>query len=147
MGLVSYLRAVALGALVVGCASPAPATATPVPSSFISLPTLSGIAPDTSGVQLACAGVGFSDSILRGSSTATDMVWLEAIEPPASPRVFSVRWPAGFRARFVPKLELLDPSGAVVAREGDLLTAIGGNPGSDGRFAIWEFDGRSYPCY
>ena len=132
---------------VVGCTSPAPPTATPVPSGFIDLPTLSGIAPDTGGALLACGGVGFSDSILHGSQTAADKVWLEAVETFVSPRVVAVRWPAGFRARFVPTLELLDPSGVVVAREGDLLTTIGGNPGPDGRFAIWAFDGRSYTCY
>jgi len=132
--------------VVVGCTSPAP-KATPVPSGFIDLPTLSGIAPDTGGALLACAGVGFSDSILHGSQTATDHVWLEAVDPHVSPPVVAVRWPAGFRARFVPALELLDSTGVVVAREGDLMKVIGGYPGADGRFAIWEFGGRSYTCY
>lgn len=31
-------------------------------------------------------------------------------------------WPSGFRARFVPKLKILDVSGRVVARDGDLAT-------------------------
>jgi hypothetical protein len=31
-------------------------------------------------------------------------------------------WPAGYRARFAPGLEVLDPSGRVVAREGDRVT-------------------------
>jgi hypothetical protein len=132
--------------LVVAC-SPASPRATPVPSGFIDLPTLSGVAPDTGGAPLGCAGVGFSDSILHGSPTAADHVWLEAVDTHVSPPVVAVRWPAEFRARFVPALELLDSTGAVVAREGDLLKTVGGYPGADGRFAIWEFDGRSYNCY
>ncbi len=31
-------------------------------------------------------------------------------------------WPTGYRARFAPELEVLDPSGRVVAREGDRVT-------------------------
>jgi len=32
-----------------------------------------------------------------------------------------VTWPVGFRARFAPTLEVLTPTGTVVAREGDVL--------------------------
>jgi hypothetical protein len=137
---------IVMTSLAVGC-SPAPPAPTPVPSGFIDLPTLSGVAPDTGGALLACAGVGFSDSVLHGSQTAADKVWLEAVDPFVSVGVAAVRWPAGFRARFAPTLELLDSIGVVVAREGDLLTTIGGTHEPDGRFAIWEFDGHSYDCY
>jgi hypothetical protein len=33
-----------------------------------------------------------------------------------------VVWPAGYRARFIPKLEVLDADGTVVLREGDPVT-------------------------
>jgi hypothetical protein len=139
------MAAALMGLVAIGCASPVPPSPTPVPSGFIDLPTLSGIAPAPSGLEFACAGVGFSDSVLRGSPVATDAVWLEPLEHPST--TLRVRWPAGFRARFSPELELLDSSGAIVAREADVLNAIGGSPGPDGRFNVWEFDGRSYPCY
>ena len=32
-----------------------------------------------------------------------------------------VVWPPGYRARFAPRLEVLDPSGVVVLREGDVV--------------------------
>ena len=92
-----------------------------------------------------CAGVGFVDSVLRGAPSSADPVWIEPIASPSAK--VAVRWPAGFRARFAPTLELLDGTGAVVAREGDTLTKLGGVPGSDGRFNIDELDGRTYPCF
>ena len=39
-------------------------------------------------------------------------------------------WPVGFSARFRPTLEILDDAGAVIAREGDLVT--GGCPMAPG---------------
>ena len=40
-----------------------------------------------------------------------------------------VTWPAGYRARFNPNLEVLDESGNVVIREGDAVSgACGNNP-------------------
>lgn len=137
---------VALISLVtIGCASSMAPTPTPVPSGFIDLPVqLSPTFPPASGGALsACGLVGFNDSGLHGSPTAADPVWVEAVASPGAK--VAVRWPAGFRARFSPKLELLDPAGVVVAREGDVLTDIGGYPGSDGRFDIAEFDGKTYP--
>lgn len=137
---------VALVSLVtIGCASSAAPTPTPVPSGFIDLPVeLSPSFPPAPGGALsACGLVGFDDSVLHGSPSAADAVWVEAVAHPGVK--IAVRWPAGFRARFSPELELLDPAGAVVAREGDVLTNLGGYPGSDRRFDIAEFDGKTYP--
>jgi hypothetical protein len=134
--------------IAIGCASPVPSSSSAVPPVFVDLPTLSGVAPAVpSGVPYVCAGVGFSDSVLHGAPEAEEAVWLESVAQP--PKAFRVRWPAGFRARFSPGLELLDASGATVAREGDLLTMVGGYPeaGAGSRFDIWEFNGRRYPCY
>jgi hypothetical protein len=33
-----------------------------------------------------------------------------------------VTWPSGYRGRFVPAFEVVDPSGAVVAHEGQAVT-------------------------
>lgn len=126
-------------ATVTASGSPAP---TRDPLGFVDLPTLPSSSPGPGGTRAVCAGVGFSDSILHGSPVASEPVWLDGLDQP-SVRT-AVRWPAGFRARFSPTLELLDPTGAVVAREGDRLLNIAGSMGRDGRFIIWAFNGRSY---
>ena len=138
--------AVLIGACSAGPVSP---PATPVPSGFVDLPTLSGIPPTgPNGVLVGCGGVGFDDSILRGSPSDSDHVWLETVADSVRPsQRVSVRWPAGFRAHFVPQLELLDAKGQVVAREGDLLTQIGGAHDPDGRFEIWGFNRHGYDCF
>ena len=131
-----------VGAAVVGCASlPSPI---PHPSGFVNLPTLPGVSLGPGETPAACGGVGLGDAFLHGSAVASDPVWLETVAKPSG-RV-AVGWPAGFWARFSPSLELIDATGTVVAREGDRLSKIGGFPGSDGRFFVWEFNGRDYPC-
>jgi hypothetical protein len=100
-----------------------------------------------SASNFACAGYGLADALLRGDPKAPgEKVWLEPIGPGArKPRL--VTWPAGFRARFTPRLELIDASGLVVAREGDRLTGVGGQSRTDDRWEVWEFNGHRYPCY
>ena len=66
----------------------------------------------------ACAGVGL-DSALRGSATDSSVAWLEN-NLGSTPRM-AVTWPAGYRARFAPALEILDEHGKVVLREGDRI--------------------------
>jgi hypothetical protein len=100
-----------------------------------------------SASNFMCSGVGLSDAFLRGDPNAPgEKVWLEPIGPGAGgPR--QVIWPAGFRARFAPRLELMDASGLVIAREGDLLTEVGGGVRTDGRWVVLEFNGHHYSCY
>ena len=144
MRLTRAVTAMALaGAVVVGCASSLP-PASPLPTSFVDVPTLPGASIAPGGTPAACGGVGLGDAILHGSAVASDPVWLETVAEPSG-RV-AVGWPAGFRARFSPSLELIDTAGIVVAREGGRLSNIGGFPGSDNRFYVWEFNGRDYPC-
>ena len=145
LSLVRLGPVVALLSLVTaGCYSSALPTATPIPSGFIDLAVeLSPSFPPHDGSVIACGMSGFDDSVLHGSPSAADPVWLEAVARPGVK--IAVRWPAGFRARFAPKLELLDPGGTVVARDGDVLTLIGTGPGSDGRIEIMAFDGKAYP--
>ncbi|HEX7613574.1 MAG TPA: hypothetical protein VF371_12445 [Candidatus Limnocylindrales bacterium] len=74
----------------------------------------------------ACGGVGL-EAVLHGSPTDPQVAWLE---PNAgSPTRMDVSWPAGYRARFNPNLEVLDETGNVVIREGDAVAgACGYNP-------------------
>lgn len=152
------IRAVPAGALVgltlllAGCASRGPtetplptSTATPLPSGYVRIARLSGVPPAPTPVE--CLGVGFGDAVLRGDPNAPEKVWIEVVDAPGSTPRRSVTWPAGFVARFTPRLELLDADGRVVARDGDLLTGLGGSPIDDLHWIIDEINGRSYPCY
>ena len=71
-----------------------------------------------------CAGVG-TDAVLRGSPDDPRIVWLDFpripgdVTPDPAAKQPTVSWPAGYRARFTPKLEIVDGSGNVVIREGD----------------------------
>jgi hypothetical protein len=136
---------------VAGCAtSPAPtpsSTPTPLRSGFVPLVTLSGRLPTgVSASNFVCAGYGLADAFVRGDLNALEKVWLVPIGAGAGgPR--QVTWPAGFRARFAPRLELIDASGLVVAREGDRLTDVGGQSRTDGRWEVWSFNGHHYSCY
>ncbi|HEX7612729.1 MAG TPA: hypothetical protein VF371_08130 [Candidatus Limnocylindrales bacterium] len=73
-----------------------------------------------------CAGVGL-DAVLHGSPSDPRVAWLESSL--GGPSRMEVTWPAGYRARFNPNLEVLDESGNVVIREGDAVSgACGNNP-------------------
>jgi hypothetical protein len=66
------------------------------------------------------------DTVVRGSPNDPRIAWLENHlgAPPGMatwPRS-EATWPAGYRARFTPKLEILDGWGNVVLREGDAVT-------------------------
>jgi hypothetical protein len=74
--------------------------------------------------MVGCAGVGL-DTVVRGSPNDPRVVWLEnRLEtPPGLPSVprLEAIWPAGYRARFTPKLEVLDGWGNVMLRDGDAV--------------------------
>jgi hypothetical protein len=88
-----------------------------LPSGDFALPTINQLA---SG---ACAGVG-TDAVVRGSPADPRIAWLESNLDPAAARRVDVVWPAGYRARFSPGLEILDESGNVVARDGTHITGL-----------------------
>ena len=71
----------------------------------------------------ACAGVGL-DAVLRGSPTDARVAWLDSTL--GGPARLDVTWPAGYHARFTPKIEILDENGAVVLRDGDAVTGACG---------------------
>jgi hypothetical protein len=74
--------------------------------------------------QDSCRGVGL-DAVLRGSPDDPRVAWLESAQalPPGFPSPsgppVTIVWPAGYRARFTPKIEILDADGTVVLRDGD----------------------------
>jgi len=62
-----------------------------------------------------CAGGGL-DAVLRGSPADPRITWLEGAD---GARVeMLVGWPPEYSARFTPKLEVLDPDGNVIGRDG-----------------------------
>jgi hypothetical protein len=77
-----------------------------------------------------CAGVGV-EATLHGDPSDPRIAWLEnrlGVPEGTTGRRMDVVWPAGFRARFTPKLEVLDDLGQVVLREGDLVGGACGSP-------------------
>ncbi len=102
-------------ALVTGCASPSP----PAPSDAsgtLPIPAKRRVVLP-SGVIEGHGGIGMA-SVLHASPSDPRIAWLEGF--PEGSRT-DVIWPEGFRARFVPNLEVLDPDGRVVLREGDFV--------------------------
>ena len=107
----------ALGVAVLGPGgSPGDATRPPGEGQLLDLPTVPG-QPQVAGAPVACAGVGLS-TVLRGDPADPRVAWLERL---ADRTRMDVVWPAGYRARFAPGLEILDATGTVVVHEGDAV--------------------------
>jgi hypothetical protein len=108
--------------LLVACSATPPASTSPSEARSLgpgqhALPTFHATAD---GVPVACAGVGYmGDVTIHGSTGDPALTWI-VFEPEG--RRENLLWPAGYRARFAPGLEVLDPTGHVVAREGDRVT-------------------------
>jgi len=58
---------------------------------------------------------------IRGDASDPRIVW--EVGPSGGRQ--DVAWPEGCTARFTPKLEVIDPSGRVILRDGDQLTGGG----------------------
>jgi hypothetical protein len=102
------MRLAALGliaAMSVACAAPP----SPAVSASATIRT-----EDVSG--MACGGVGLVDTRLRGDANDPAVAWLQGQNGPTS-----VAFPKGFTARFTPRLEILDESGVVRFRDGDVI--------------------------
>jgi len=95
---------------------PIPAPPASLISGEIALPTAKPVSLPAD-VPEACGGVGLQ-AVLRGDAHDRRVAWLVN---DLGTRV-DVTWPPGYRARFVPGLEVLDAAGAVVLRDGDPVT-------------------------
>lgn len=102
----AHFAALSLVALLAGCA-PSPS---PTGTAAFTLPTVSS-------ADGACAGIGLLNETLAGDPSDPRLAWLVG---PGGQRL-DVEWPPGFTARFVPGLEILDPSGDVLYRAGDTI--------------------------
>ena len=106
--------------VVAGCAStPAPTTIPPVSlaAGEFALPEVQWV---VGGQEYACAGTGYAGGVsLHGSATDPALTWV-LFEDRGERE--TVVWPHGYRARFTPRLEVLDETGRVIAREGDQAT-------------------------
>jgi hypothetical protein len=81
-------------------------------------------APMPAWMPIGCAGIGL-DAVVRGDPSDPRVAWLEdhLVAPGTTTfRQIDVRWPIGYRARFMPKIEILDAWGNVVLRDGDRVT-------------------------
>lgn len=107
---------VALLAFVAIACSPAPpptgSGSSPSGPIEFALPTPSWSIP--SGAVEACAGIGIA-ATLHGDVRDPHVAWLVTTEGTR----LEALWLPGYRARFEPSLQVVDPSGAVVIREGD----------------------------
>jgi len=81
-------------------------------------------------------GVG-RDATLHGSPTDSRVTW--ATDNGLGMRI-EILWPVGYSARFDPNVEVLDASGNVVGREGDLIVGSCTMPPYDP--AIWRVEAR-----
>jgi len=88
------------------------------------LPVMPGLVLGPDSSPMACAGIGIGNAdsspiALRGSATDSRHAWLGD----GAGRLNLV-WPAGYAARFNPKLEVLDAAGNVVARDGQAFDGV-----------------------
>jgi hypothetical protein len=81
------------------------------------MPTLLGAVDVPTISASACAGVGLPNATLAGDAHDPRIAWLVQ-----NGQRRDVVFPDGFHARFAPNLEILDGSGAIVARAGDAVT-------------------------
>lgn len=101
---------------------------------MVNIPTRPSPPP---GRLVLCPAALHTPFTLVGDRTKSPPVW--GINLAGQP--FAIVWPAGFRARFSPGLEILDPSGTVVARGGVVSDAGGAG---DPTFGICGIGGKTY---
>lgn len=80
--------------------------------------------------------------VLHGDRWSEPHVWIDASDDRPDWNHVEVIFPDGYSARFIPTLELLDPVGNVVAREGESLQLVGAEGRRDGQW-VWNACGPS----
>jgi hypothetical protein len=108
--------------LAAGCSSSA--------AKVVTIPTEPS--PPAGQVDL-CPTAAFTPFTLAGDPAKSPPVW--GINSFGD--VFAITWPTGFTARFSPGLQIIDPTGAVVATGGVVITGAGG--GGDGSGGNGEY--------
>jgi hypothetical protein len=73
--------------------------------------------PGPASAGMGCRGVGLRDTTVTGSIDDPHLAWLVQ-----SGQRLDVVWAAGLRARFDPRLEIIDEIGTVRLRDGDPVT-------------------------
>ncbi len=106
------LTAACLASVVAACSTLAPQPSLRAGEYLVPVADFTG----PNGAELICAGAAFG-GVLHGSAADPRHVWMTY---PDGSRA-ELAWPAGYRGRFDPGLELLDVSGRVVGREGSLI--------------------------
>jgi hypothetical protein len=104
------LAGLAIGLTVSACAASQDAS---LSAALLPLPTAQ---PTESGVVLTCSEV-LAPAVVRGSSLDSRVTWLQLFDG----RRVEIIWPAGYVARFVPLLEVLDEAQRPVMRDGDFV--------------------------
>jgi hypothetical protein len=96
-------------------------------------------APPT-GASVSCDTAGFMGT-LAGDVNDPWYAWLVS----GSGDRVDVKWPAGFTARFDPELQIVDPTGATIARTGETIQLGGGLAGGNTEFfAACMVNGKEY---
>jgi hypothetical protein len=106
----------ALAVALLLCACDLIADATPAPS-------------DPAGTPAECPGALLEGELIRDDASGFLVRHAEGFVTP-------IVWPAGYTVRDADARELLDPSGAVVAREGDEVALGGGFTEGDTAFIV-----------
>lgn len=101
------------------CAGPFGADATPLPSDR----------PGATRTPEACPGALLEGELLRDDDSGFLVRHAEGFVTP-------ILWPEGYTVRDGETRELLDPSGVVVAREGDFVALGGGFTAGDTAFIV-----------
>jgi len=109
----------------------------PIPTLAPGEIALPAFQTEVNGLPAACGGVGWARgyAVVHGSPHDPALTWIVFA---GDGHRESLLWPEGYRARFTPSLEVLDPLGRVVMREGQSST--GGCPMPPG--GIWIDEAR-----
>ena len=114
-GISAIAAAVVAGAMALSGCAPSPFTTSTVSTGADGMRTFTWSSTVLCTLSAATQPV---EGALHGQQGGREPLWLED----AGGRHLSVVWPAGFTAAFAPDAQLRDDTGALVARERDVVT-------------------------